>query len=163
MRSCCIAFIILLGQTASGLRADDRPVSFRREVIPILTKHGCATGACHGSPSGKGGFRLSLRGFDPELDQTTLIREALGRRVNPADAATSLLLRKPAMEIAHGGGRKLRVTDPGYQILKDWISQGCPVDAPAGSVCRELMIASYENVRQWPDVRFRFTNHGPIR
>ena len=138
----------------SDLKASEPGVSFRREVIPVLTKYGCATGACHGSPSGKGGFRLSLRGFDPELDQVTLIREALGRRVNSSDSATSLLLRKPLMEIAHGGGRKLQTTDPGYQILNRWIAAGCPVDSAVGSTCRELTVAPYERTRNWPDTDF---------
>ena len=148
-----IIVAILLGMV-SELRADEPPVSFRREVIPILTKHGCAAGACHGSPSGKGGFRLSLRGFDAEFDETTLIREAFGRRVNPADSESSLLLRKPLMEIAHGGGRKLRRTDPGYGMLSRWITQGCPVDPRAGNICRELVLAPYQKLRQWPEVRF---------
>ena len=148
-----IAGLLFCGLT-TFVCADDGPVSFRREVIPVLTKHGCATGACHGSPSGKGGFRLSLRGFDADFDETTLIREALGRRVNTADAESSLLLRKPTMEIAHGGGRKLRRSDPGYQVLARWISQGCRVDAPVGTVCRELTLAPYDHQRQWPDVRF---------
>ncbi len=138
----------------ANLHASEPHVSFRREVIPVLTKYGCATGACHGSPSGKGGFRLSLRGFDPELDQTTVIRESLGRRVNSSDSATSLLLRKPLMEIAHGGGRKLRDTDPGYQILNRWIAQGCPVDTTAGTTCRELTVTPYELKRIWPDTKF---------
>ena len=150
---CCVATAILLG-LASGAFAAEPRVSFRREVIPVLTKQGCATGACHGSPSGKGGFRLSLRGFDAEFDESTLIREAFGRRVNPSDAESSLLLRKPLMEIAHGGGRRLRRTDPAHAILHRWIAQGCPVDPRAETVCRELVIAPYEKVRQWPEVRF---------
>ncbi len=147
------SILIVLG-IASELRADERSVSFRREVIPILTKQGCAAGACHGSPSGKGGFRLSLRGFDADFDETTLIREALGRRVNPSGPESSLLLRKPTMEIAHGGGRKLRTTDPGYGILNRWIVQGCPVDSRKGNICRELVLTPYEKLRQWPDVQF---------
>ncbi|MEI8383640.1 MAG: DUF1549 domain-containing protein [Planctomycetota bacterium] len=138
----------------ANLDASEPRVSFRREVIPVLTKYGCATGACHGSPSGKGGFRLSLRGFDPELDQTTVIRESLGRRVNSSDSTASLLLRKPLMEIAHGGGRKLRDTDPGYQILNRWIAQGCPVDTTAGTTCRELTVTPSELKRTWPDTKF---------
>ncbi|MDG2358557.1 MAG: hypothetical protein P8M20_02785, partial [Planctomycetaceae bacterium] len=40
------------------------PISLRNEVVPVLSRQGCSSGACHGSPKGKGGFRLSLRGFD---------------------------------------------------------------------------------------------------
>ena len=150
-----IAVTVWLGMTvASGASAEEPRVSFRREIVPILTKHGCATGACHGSPSGKGGFRLSLRGFDPDLDETTLIRESFGRRINSNDPDSSLVLRKPLMEIAHGGGRKLRVTDPGTALLKSWIAGGCPVDPPSGNQCLELVLAPYAKERTWPNVEF---------
>ena len=32
------------------------PVSFRRDVVPALSQAGCNMGACHGTPTGKGGF-----------------------------------------------------------------------------------------------------------
>jgi hypothetical protein len=98
---------------------------------------------------------LSLRGFDADFDEVTLIRESFGRRVNSADSDASLLLRKPLMEIAHGGGRKLRATDPGYQVLKQWIAQGCRVDAKGGSICQTLTLSPYQPQRQWPDVAFK--------
>jgi hypothetical protein len=115
-----------------------QPISLESEVLPVLTKHGCSTGACHGSPSGKGGFRLSLRGFDPELDQATLIREALGRRTNPLEPEKSLILRKPTMDVAHGGGKRLRSDDPGYAILKTWIGEGLRPDPAGHAACVAL-------------------------
>ena len=45
-----------------------RPVSYRHDVVALLSKAGCNTGACHGNLNGKGGFRLSLRGDDPRFD-----------------------------------------------------------------------------------------------
>ncbi|HTN03100.1 MAG TPA: S-layer protein, partial [Planctomycetaceae bacterium] len=42
--------------------------SFRNHVQSVLTKAGCNMGSCHGATAGKGGFRLSLRGYDPETD-----------------------------------------------------------------------------------------------
>ncbi len=71
---------------------DPAPVSFRRDVIPAFSQAGCNTGACHGTPTGKGGFRLSLRGYLPEQDFLTLSRETGGRRINLLAADTSLLL-----------------------------------------------------------------------
>lgn len=50
-------------------------VSFQYGTLPALSKQGCNQGACHGSPSGKGGFRLSLRAYDAVLDTETVIRE----------------------------------------------------------------------------------------
>jgi len=107
-------------------------VSFKNETLPALTKAGCNMGACHGSPSGKNGFRLSLRGFDPPLDLLTLRTEYYGRRTNLMDPAESLILKKPLMEVAHGGGRRLHKGDACYRVLFDWISGGLPIDA-AGS------------------------------
>src|SRR5262249_11790391 len=88
------------------------PVSFKNGTLAALSKAGCNMGACHGSPSGKGGFRLSLRAYDPALDIVTLRSEYYGRRTNIVSPDESLLLRKPLMELAHGGGRRLKKHDP---------------------------------------------------
>ncbi|MFO0871819.1 MAG: DUF1549 domain-containing protein [Pirellulales bacterium] len=106
------------------------PVAFETGALVALTKNGCNAGACHGSPSGKGGFRLSLRAFDPSVDQLTLVREDYGRRTNIFQPEQSLLLAKPLMKVAHGGGLKLRKSDPAYRVLHDWIAEGCRLDAP---------------------------------
>lgn len=114
-------------------QATPRPVSFEWETLAALSKQGCNSGACHGSPSGKGGFRLSLRAFDSVLDKLTLIREDLGRRTNPLDPDQSLLLNKPLMKVPHGGGLKLKKSDAAYAVLHQWIAEGCqadPADAP---------------------------------
>ena len=73
------------------------PVDFRTEVIAALGRGGCNQGACHGSPQGKGGFRLSLRGFDPELDYMALTREAFGRRTDVFNSSESLVLKKATL------------------------------------------------------------------
>lgn len=107
------------------------PVSFKNATLAALTKAGCNMGACHGSPSGKGGFRLSLRAYDPTLDIMTLRSEYFGRRTNTVSPDESLLLRKPLMELAHGGGRRLKKNDPSHQILHDWIAEGLRLDEAA--------------------------------
>ncbi len=112
--------------------ATERQIEFESEVLVALSKQGCNSGACHGSPSGKGGFRLSLRAFDMKLDELTLIREDFGRRTNPIDSERSLLLQKPLMKVAHGGGKQLHKDDAAYTILRDWISGGASVD-PEGT------------------------------
>ncbi len=103
-------------------RAD--PVDFQTDVIAALSKAGCNQGACHGSPQGKNGFRLSLRGFDPALDFVTLTREEFGRRTNVNSADESLVLKKGLAEVPHQGGVRFRKTDAEYQILRAWIDQG---------------------------------------
>jgi hypothetical protein len=106
------------------------PVSFKNEILGALTKAGCNRGACHGSPSGKGGFRLSLRGFDAPLDILTLRSEYFGRRTNVLNPAESLILRKPLMDVAHGGGRRVRKGDAVYKALHGWIAEGLQLDKP---------------------------------
>ena len=115
-------------------------VSFNYGTLAVLSKQGCNSGACHGSPSGKGGFRMSLRAYDPVLDIETLVREAFNRRTNLYEPENSLLLRKPLMELAHGGGRRLKKTDLGYEVLRDWIAQGCQVDPANAPTCVKLEV-----------------------
>src|SRR6266404_1799138 len=78
-----------------------QPVSFRREFIAALNVAGCNAGACHGIPSGRGGFKLSLRGYDPAADFLELTHAALGRRTNRFDAQASLILKKGIGLVAH--------------------------------------------------------------
>ncbi len=59
-----------------------QPIGFRTDVVPLFSKAGCNMGACHGNSSGKGGFRLSLRGDDPSFDLLSLTRDQLGRRID---------------------------------------------------------------------------------
>src|SRR5262249_45065583 len=47
-------------------------VSFVRDVMPTISRMGCNAGTCHGSAEGKNGFKLSLRGYDPQLDHRAL-------------------------------------------------------------------------------------------
>jgi hypothetical protein len=82
--------------------------SFRHEVLPMLTRAGCNSGACHGALAGKGGLKLSLRGYDPEADYYVLTRQVLGRRIDLAQPHRSLLLLKPTMTVNHGGGLRYR-------------------------------------------------------
>ena len=103
-------------------------VSFHREVLPILTKAGCNQGACHGTPTGKNGFRLSLRGYDPALDQFTLLREIGGRRIDRLSPDASLILAKGSARVPHEGGNRLPQGSWLYQRLKRWIEQGAGID-----------------------------------
>ena len=108
-----------------------RVVSFRHEVMPILTKLGCNQGACHGGQHGKGGFRLSLLGFEPALDHTQIVKSAEGRRVTPFAPEESLLLLKPTLALAHGGGKRLEPESPEYDLIRLWLEQGAPEPADA--------------------------------
>jgi hypothetical protein len=104
--------------------------SFRNQVIPLLTRAGCNSGACHGALAGKGGLKLSLRGYDPEADHFVLTRQALGRRVDRTEPARSLVLRKPTLAVPHGGGQRVEVGSEDYRILADWVAAGAPGPRP---------------------------------
>ena len=101
-------------------------VDFTNDIAPIFTKFGCNGGACHGKSSGRGGFKLSLFGFDPRSDFLSITRQSRGRRVFPAAPDKSLLLMKATMSVAHGGGRRLTTSQPEYQKLRNWIQSSMP-------------------------------------
>lgn len=108
------------------------PVTFERDVIPILSRYGCNQGACHGKARGQNGFALSLLGFDRAFDYQAITAEARGRRIFPASPENSLLLMKASGRLPHGGGKALPATDPCFERLSRWIASGCPRD-PQGT------------------------------
>jgi hypothetical protein len=114
------------------------PISFRTETVAALTRQGCNSGGCHGAPSGKGGFSLSLQAYDHALDEQSLTRSEEGRRINAIEPAQSLLLLKPTMVVPHRGGLQLRTTDYAYDVLRSWIAEGARVDAAEGKRCVRL-------------------------
>jgi hypothetical protein len=105
---------------------ETRTPTFRDEVIGVLTRHGCNQGKCHGKVAGQNGFRLSLRGYAPELDLVAIARENGGRRINIAFPERSLLLEKARGESSHGGGRLFEADDRAARVLRDWIARGAP-------------------------------------
>ena len=98
--------------------------SFRRDVLPLFAKLGCNSGACHGALAGKGGFRLSLQGYDPAADYFNIVKQDRGRRVEFADPGRSLVLAKPSGAIDHKGGVKFGTDSREYRILAEWIAAG---------------------------------------
>ncbi len=112
------------------------PVSFHNEVVPALSQAGCNMGACHGTPTGKGGLRLSLRGYLPDEDFRTLTRELGMRRVNVIDPDASLLLRKPLGEVPHEGGLRLTRGTKVHEAIREWIHEGANDDPGAPKVER---------------------------
>lgn len=115
-------------------------VDFRTDVIAALSHAGCNQGACHGSPQGKNGFRLSLRGYDPDLDLFALTRESGGRRTDPEAPADSLVIRKGSGLVPHQGGTLFRTGDPAYRHLLAWVAGGRRDDGPS-RVLRRLEVS----------------------
>lgn len=129
--------------TVQGFEAP-RVWSFRNDVQPVLAKAGCNSGACHGALAGKGGFKLSLRGYDSVNDYHTIARQARGRRVELSDPGTSLLLIKPTGAVPHKGGLRFETDSPEYHVLAEWIAQGAP-----GPLAEEPHVTSVE---VWPPI-----------
>jgi hypothetical protein len=113
-------------------------VTFLRDVAPVLNKVGCTSGVCHGAAKGKNGFKLSLRGYDPQFDYESLLYDLSGRRFNRADPGRSLMLAKPSQEVAHGGGRRFAQDSDYYKTIYNWIAQGVPYGDPAKETVVEL-------------------------
>ncbi|MFO0907957.1 MAG: DUF1549 and DUF1553 domain-containing protein [Isosphaeraceae bacterium] len=102
------------------------PINFPNQIVPIFSKLGCNSGGCHGKASGQNGFRLSLLGFEPQLDYETLVKEGRGRRLFPAAPEQSLLLTQAIARVPHGGGRKLEADTHEYRLIERWIATGMP-------------------------------------
>ena len=130
----CLLAVVLPSMAA----ADEAKVapSFANDVVPALSRLGCNSGACHGKLAGQNGFKLSLRGFAPELDYTSITREARGRRIAKSRPRDSLLLAKPTMRVPHKGGKALAPGTPEYTTLLAWVAAGAP-----GPVAGEIAVA----------------------
>ncbi len=118
----CTAAALLF---ASAVRAE-APPSFVNDVVPVFTRYGCNQGACHGKGAGQNGFRLTLRGYAPELDYQYLTREFSARRICTDVPEESLLLRKPSGLASHEGGKVFDVGSRPYRVLLSWIRAGMP-------------------------------------
>jgi hypothetical protein len=122
----CLA-AMTFGVTAKA-DAATAAVSFRNDAMAVLAKSGCSAGACHGNKNGKGGFKLSLRGQDPDLDYDALTHDQFARRTNALDPEKSLILLKATAQLPHEGGLRFRKDSLEYRILRDWVARGTPRD-----------------------------------
>lgn len=115
--------------------------SFRNHVQSVLSKTGCNSGACHGATAGKNGFKLSLRGYDPEADFFAITRQARGRRIVPDDPGRSLILTKPTGAIPHKGGVRFPEDSHEYRVVAGWLAQGqmSPMPNDARAIRLEIL------------------------
>lgn len=111
--------------------ATNHPVSFVREIVPVISKVGCNAGTCHGAQKGKNGFKLSLRGYDPLFDYGALIDDLSGRRFNRSQPNQSLMLLKPTQGVPHEGGFLFDEQSRKYALIQQWIAEGCRFDEAA--------------------------------
>lgn len=148
----------IIALAGRGAHAADTP-SFRNEVMAVLSKAGCNLGTCHGNKNGKGGLLLSLRGEWPDTDYRTLTREVHSRRIDRLQPEQSLLLKKPTMQLAHEGGRRLRVGDAQYEILRRWIAAGAPDDGDTAPTPTALEVSPLRQVAYAPADEVQLTVH----
>ncbi|HZT82556.1 MAG TPA: DUF1549 domain-containing protein, partial [Gemmataceae bacterium] len=140
------------------------PVSFRNDVMAVLSKAGCNSGLCHGNQNGKNGFKLSLRGQDPDFDLASLTRDMLGRRLDRQRPADSLLLLKATGAVPHEGGKRFAVGSPEYEIVAAWLRGGGRPDPEGTPVLKAVEVTPAEQVLVDPAdrvqlrVRARFSN-----
>lgn len=109
-------------------------VDFERHLMGVFGRAGCNSGSCHGSFQGRGGFRLSLFGYDPEKDYFALTRDVLGRRINSVDPDNSLLLLKATGQVPHDGGVRFQKDSWQYRLFKEWIVAGAQWRKGSGEV-----------------------------
>jgi hypothetical protein len=116
------------------------PIHFGNQIVPIFTKLGCNSGGCHGKASGQNGFKLSLLGFEPDVDYNALVKEARGRRVFPASPEHSLLLLKATGTVAHGGGKRVEPSSDEYRLISRWIASGLGAGDPKAPTVARLTV-----------------------
>ena len=131
--------LLALCASAAAHAADGAP-SFRNDVMAILSKSGCNAGACHGNKSGKGGFKLSLRGENPAEDYSALTGGQSGQRTNVHAPDNSLVLRKATTQVTHEGGRRFDKESPEYAVLRAWIAGGAKKDDASAPVLTRLEV-----------------------
>jgi hypothetical protein len=144
-----LKLLLAVSLAVSTLAAEEQ-VTFLRDVAPIVNKAGCTQGACHGAAKGKNGFKLSLRGYDPRFDYEALLYDLSARRFNRADPGQSLMLLKPTMDVAHGGGLRFEKNSDYYKIIYKWIAEGVPFGDPAKDSVAEMNVEPKEVFLQRP-------------
>lgn len=101
-------------------------IEFVNDLMPILAKGGCNSTACHGSPVGKGGLKLSLFGYEPAEDFKAIAKDADGKRINTKTPEQSLLLQKAVMAVPHAGGMRFKKDSREYKTMLAWLKDGAP-------------------------------------
>ncbi|HEY7314395.1 MAG TPA: DUF1549 and DUF1553 domain-containing protein [Gemmataceae bacterium] len=149
------SFLVLAALPAMSAQA--APVSFRNDVMAVLSRAGCNQGACHGNQNGKNGFKLSLRGQDPDFDLDALTRDTLGRRTDRLHPEDSLILAKATSRVPHEGGKRFDGDSLEYRLLVRWIAEGLRRDPSDAPVLRRLDMTPRERVLVEP------ADHVPLR
>lgn len=131
---------------------------FQRHVAPLLGRLGCNGRSCHGSFQGRGGFRLSLFGFDFKFDHEAL---AAGDkpRINLEKPDESLVITKPTDANNHEGGERYSKGSWQHHVLRKWIAEGGKYDTASVQTLKSLEVTPAEVVaaKAGEKVAFRAT------
>src|SRR5438477_4586623 len=119
-------------------------LSFVKDIVPIFTKSGCANSNCQGSILGQAGFKLSLFGYEPDLDYDAIVKAQDGRRINHTDPANSLILLKPTFSVPHGGGERFKKGSLEYEAILDWLRDGATYDSAGSPRLKVLRVTPEE-------------------
>jgi hypothetical protein len=149
-RTLCCALLIAFSLAVLAVRTE-AAVSFENDVAAVLAKAGCNLGTCHGNATGKGGFKLSLRGDDPDFDFAALTRDQFGRRINVVEPDKSLLLIKALAQVAHEGGRRFEADSWEFNTLRAWIADGAPRRIANEPRLSKLEVSPAEKILTDPD------------
>src|SRR5256884_454249 len=148
----CVLPLLLTATVAGADSALHTPqsafptVSFRNDVMAVMSKAGCSAGTCHGNKNGKGGFNVSLRGQDADLDYLTLTRDLFARRIDPLDAEQSLILLKATTQVAHEGGLRFKKGSQEYEILRRWIADVMPNDLTSAPRLERIAVTPMQKI-----------------
>ncbi len=117
--------------------------NFQKHVVPLFGRLGCNGRACHGSFQGRGGFRLSLFGYDFQADHDAMFDEKSPRidRENPLE---SLIIAKPTDGDMHEGGKRYEKDSWQYNVISRWIAGGADFKKEQIQKLAELKIVPSE-------------------
>ncbi len=140
-------------QRFATLAAAEEP-SFRRHIVPLVSRAGCNGRECHGSFQGRGGFKLSLFGYDFEKDLEQMTVKADGDekqvRINRQQPEKSLLLLKATNEEPHKGKERFKKGSWEYNMMLKWVQAGAKLDVEATGEFDRLEISPKEIVFKKP-------------
>ena len=136
--------LVLLSAALAATAGQKPKLSFVKDIVPIFTKSGCANSNCHGSIRGQAGFKLSLFGYEPDLDFDAIVKNQDGRRINRSDPAKSLILLKPTFSTPHGGGERFKVGSLEYEAILDWVRDGATYDSAGSPRLKTLRVTPEE-------------------
>ncbi|MEX2264849.1 MAG: DUF1553 domain-containing protein [Bryobacteraceae bacterium] len=121
--------------------SQERPFSFPRDVVSILTRRGCNGAGCHGGIKGQAGFKLSTHGIHAKEDYKWIVEGGVFQvlsaesggpkqsRIDLKNPEQSLILQKATMSVAHGGGPRFEKGSEDYETILNWVRDGAPFGA----------------------------------